>query len=45
MRVPKRIINYSKQNINNSDINAVKQVLKSDFLTQGPKVEEFEKNK
>ena len=43
MRVPKRIINYSKQNINNSDINAVKQVLKSDFLTQGPKVEEFEK--
>ena len=36
------MINYSKQNINQDDIDAVIEVLKSDFLTQGPKVPEFE---
>lgn len=36
-------ITYGKQYIDESDINAVIEVLKSDFLTQGPKVEEFEK--
>ena len=35
-------IPYGKQDINNEDIKAVVDVLKSDFLTQGAKVEEFE---
>jgi len=35
-------IPYGRQDINESDINAVVEVLKSDFLTQGPKVKEFE---
>ena len=37
------IIPYGKQNITQEDINAVVEVLKSDYLTQGPKIEEFEK--
>ena len=36
------MINYGKQNINQDDIDAVVEVMKSDFLTQGPKVPEFE---
>ncbi len=36
------MIFYGKQSINQYDINAVVDVLKSDFLTQGPKVAEFE---
>ena len=36
------IIPYGKQNITQEDINAVVEVLKSDYLTQGPKIEEFE---
>ena len=43
MLFPKNPINYSRQNINQNDIENVKNVLKSNFLTQGPKVEEFEK--
>lgn len=35
-------INYGKQFIDDNDINAVVEVLKSDFLTQGPKIAEFE---
>lgn len=35
-------IPYGKQFIDEDDINAVIEVLKSDFLTQGPKIEEFE---
>lgn len=35
-------INYGKQSINQKDIKAVIKVLKSDFLTTGPKVQEFE---
>ncbi len=35
-------IPYGRQNINQADIDAVVEVLKSDFLTQGPKVPEFE---
>ena len=35
-------ISYGKQEITQDDINAVVDVLKSDFLTQGPKVREFE---
>ncbi|NGP78144.1 UDP-4-amino-4,6-dideoxy-N-acetyl-beta-L-altrosamine transaminase [Balneolaceae bacterium YR4-1] len=35
-------IPYGKQHINESDIEAVTEVLKSDYLTQGPKIAEFE---
>ena len=35
-------IPYGKQNITEEDIQAVMQTLQSDFLTQGPKIEEFE---
>jgi len=38
------MIPYGKQDINQSDIEAVIAVLKSDFLTQGPQVPLFEKN-
>ncbi len=38
-----KIIPYGKQWIDASDIKAVVEVLKSGWLTQGPKVEEFEK--
>ena len=37
------MLRYSKQTINNKDISEVVKVLKSDFLTQGPKVLNFEK--
>lgn len=36
------IIPYSRQSINEEDIQAVCSVLRSDWITQGPKVEEFE---
>tara|TARA_Y100000766_G_scaffold247366_1_gene228461 strand:- start:8431 stop:9570 length:1140 start_codon:yes stop_codon:yes gene_type:complete len=36
-------IPYGRQDIDKKDIEAVVEVLKSDFLTQGPKVFEFEK--
>ena len=36
------MIPYSRQSICEDDINAVTEVLRSDFLTQGPKIEEFE---
>ena len=35
-------IPYGKQTITETDINNVNEVLKSEFLTQGPKVPEFE---
>ena len=35
------IIPYGKQNITQEDINAVVEVLKSDYLTQGPKFSEI----
>lgn len=35
-------IPYGRQNISEEDINAVVEVLKSDFLTQGPKIQAFE---
>ena len=37
------MIPYGKQSINQADIDAVTDVLQSDFLTQGPKVPLFEK--
>lgn len=36
------MIPYGKQEITQQDIDAVVDVLNSDFLTQGPKVPEFE---
>jgi len=36
------MIPYGKQSIDQSDIDAVVETLKSPFLTQGPKVKEFE---
>ncbi len=36
-------IPYARQSINKKDIKAVRSVLKSDYLTTGPKVVEFEK--
>lgn len=37
-----RNIPYGRQTIDDSDIQAVAEVLRSDWLTQGPKVQEFE---
>jgi UDP-4-amino-4,6-dideoxy-N-acetyl-beta-L-altrosamine transaminase len=37
------VIPYGKQDINQADINSVTNVLRSDFLTQGPQVPLFEK--
>ena len=36
------MIPYARQDIQQSDIDAVEQVLRSDFLTQGPVVPRFE---
>jgi len=38
MKIP-----YARQKISNEDINQVKKILSSDFLTQGPTVSKFEK--
>jgi UDP-4-amino-4,6-dideoxy-N-acetyl-beta-L-altrosamine transaminase len=37
-----KVIPYGKQNITQEDLDAVTQTLQSDFLTQGPKIKEFE---
>ncbi|MFC2124716.1 UDP-4-amino-4,6-dideoxy-N-acetyl-beta-L-altrosamine transaminase [Bacteroidota bacterium] len=37
-----KIIPYGRQEITDDDISAVVDILKSDFLTQGPKIAEFE---
>ena len=39
----KKDIPYGRQWIDDDDIAAVNAVLKSDFITQGPKVHEFER--
>ena len=39
-----KLISYGRQHITDEDIQAVVETLKSDFLTQGPKIEEFEKS-
>ena len=36
------MIPYGRQEITQKDVDAVIEVLRSDFLTQGPKVPEFE---
>ena len=38
------MIPYGKQDINQDDIDAVVETLTSDFITQGPKIPEFEKS-
>lgn len=38
----KKIIPYGRQHITEEDIQAVISTLKSDYLTQGPKIQEFE---
>jgi UDP-4-amino-4,6-dideoxy-N-acetyl-beta-L-altrosamine transaminase len=37
-----KVIPYGRQNITETDIQAVIETLKSDYLTQGPKIAEFE---
>ena len=37
-----KIISYGKQKIDQNDVDAVCEVLKQDYLTQGPQVEKFE---
>ncbi len=39
-----KVIPYGRQDIDQDDIDSVIQVLRSDFLTQGPKTIEFEKS-
>ena len=39
----KRFLPYSRQNIDYNDINKIVEVLRSDFITQGPNIIDFEK--
>ena len=41
-RTPDRVLNYGRHLVDRDDIDAVVEVLSSDFLTQGPVVERFE---
>jgi UDP-4-amino-4,6-dideoxy-N-acetyl-beta-L-altrosamine transaminase len=43
MQLKKRLIRYSTQSISVEDIKAVSKALNSDFLTEGPLIEKFEK--
>ena len=38
------MIPYGRQSISEEDIDYVIQTLKSEWITQGPKIEEFEKD-
>ena len=38
----KNLLFYSRQDISDQEINSVTEVIRSDFLSRGPKVEEFE---
>ena len=40
--IVKRRVSYGRQAVNDTDIDAVVETLRSDFLTQGPRVEAFE---
>ena len=40
----KRFLPYSRQSINNNDMKKIVEVLKSDFITQGPNINDFEKD-
>ena len=37
------MIPYGRQNVDQADIDAVVEVLRSDWLTQGPTLERFER--
>ena len=37
-------LGYSKQSIDHNDVKFVSKILLSKFITQGPKVNEFENN-
>ena len=37
-----KVIPYGRQNITEEDIKVVIETLQSDYLTQGPKIKEFE---
>ena len=39
-----KVIPYGRQDITESDIQVVIETLKSDYLTQGPRIKEFEEN-
>ena len=41
--MPRKLIPYGRQSIDESDIAAVASVLRGDWLTQGPNVDEFER--
>ena len=43
-KIQERFLPYSRQNLDKNDIEAVKKVLKSNFLTQGQQIQEFEKS-
>ena len=38
------LIPYSRQSISDDDITSINRVMRSDFLTQGPRVKDFEKD-
>jgi perosamine synthetase len=42
MSSPRAMIPYGRQSIDDSDVDAVVEVLRSDWLTTGPKIAEFE---
>lgn len=44
LRKNKRFLPYSRQNIDKNDIRSVSKVLKSNFITQGPEINNFEKS-
>ena len=37
------VIPYGRQDVSQKDINAVVDVLRSDFITQGPVIQQFER--
>lgn len=39
-----KVIPYGKQDITQEDIDSVVEALKADYLTQGPRIDKFEKN-
>jgi len=42
MTIPEKPISYGRQNITEEDLEVVRQVMLSDYLTQGSKIDEFE---
>ena len=43
-RGERKFFSYGRQMVDEQDIQSVVEVLRSDFLTQGPWIEEFEKD-